>query len=232
MNSLASSASSGSSSTMLSVSVPNSARGPRRAPRRRAPETICGSANSSVIALPSAIRSGQNATSTSSPRVGEQLLDAPRSRRGRRCCAAPAAGRRGSAAQRCRAPAGTACGSGLRCSSTGVPIDHDHVLGRADVAGSVLAPSDPAASASSSALRGAVLEERQPPDVDPIDGRGVDVVDARRAGPGTRRRWPAAARRDRTADDDTSNSNRSAMCCSLASDSTGTLNLSPARPTR
>ena len=47
--------------------------GPRRAAVRA--ETICGSSNSSVIALPSAMRSGQNATSMSMPSAGDHLFD-------------------------------------------------------------------------------------------------------------------------------------------------------------
>jgi hypothetical protein len=67
VNSLASSASSGSSGTMLWVSSPN-----RRAARSRTAslraDTIWGSEYSSAIAWPSAIRSGQKATSTATSR--------------------------------------------------------------------------------------------------------------------------------------------------------------------
>ena len=66
MNSLASSASSGDITTILLVSLLNSADA-RFAPVGVREETICGSSNSSVIALPSAIRSGQKATSTCRP---------------------------------------------------------------------------------------------------------------------------------------------------------------------
>ena len=66
VNSLASSASSGSSGTIVSVRCRNSASARASAPGVRA-ATICGSVNSSVIARPSAIRSGQNATSTARP---------------------------------------------------------------------------------------------------------------------------------------------------------------------
>ena len=66
VNSLASSASSGDITTSLLVSLPNSADA-RFVPVGVRDETICGSSNSSVIALPSAIRSGQNATSICSP---------------------------------------------------------------------------------------------------------------------------------------------------------------------
>ncbi len=66
VNSLASSASSGDITTRLPVSLPKS-RDARSVPVAVRAETICGSSNSSVIALPSAIRSGQNATSISSP---------------------------------------------------------------------------------------------------------------------------------------------------------------------
>jgi hypothetical protein len=67
VNSLASSASSGESGTSLSVSMLNSLLA-RSWPRAVRLDTICGSSNSSVIALPSAIRSGQNATSIATPR--------------------------------------------------------------------------------------------------------------------------------------------------------------------
>ena len=76
MKSLASSASSGWSSTTVSVRRPNSAAARFRAPSVRA-ATICGSVNSSVMACPSAMRSGQKATSTPSSRR-EQVLDAAR----------------------------------------------------------------------------------------------------------------------------------------------------------
>ena len=68
VNSLASSASSGVSATMRIVSRPNNADARSRPSGERA-DTIWGSSNSSVIALPSAIRSGQNATSTWTPRA-------------------------------------------------------------------------------------------------------------------------------------------------------------------
>ena len=68
MNSFASSASSGVITTILLVSLSNSADA-RFAPCAVRDETTCGSSNSSVMALPSAIRSGQNATSISSPRL-------------------------------------------------------------------------------------------------------------------------------------------------------------------
>ena len=52
--------------TSWPVSRRNSALA-RSAPRAVRAETICGSSNSSVIALPSAMRSGQKATSMSMP---------------------------------------------------------------------------------------------------------------------------------------------------------------------
>ena len=67
MNSLASSASSGSSSTISWARLRNSLPA-RSSARDERDATICGSSNSSTIALPSAMRSGQNATSMSRPR--------------------------------------------------------------------------------------------------------------------------------------------------------------------
>ena len=67
MNSLASSASSGSRWTIDPVRWPKSSAAPSR-PFADRDDTIWGSENSSSIALPSAIRSGQKATSTATPR--------------------------------------------------------------------------------------------------------------------------------------------------------------------
>jgi hypothetical protein len=66
VNSFASSASSGVIGTSVGVSVRNRALA-RPRPRGVRLDTIWGSSNSSVIALPSAIRSGQNATSICAP---------------------------------------------------------------------------------------------------------------------------------------------------------------------
>ncbi len=67
MNSFASSASSGLIGTSVGVSRENSLLA-RSRPRALRLDTIWGSSNSSVMALPSAMRSGQNATSISAPR--------------------------------------------------------------------------------------------------------------------------------------------------------------------
>ncbi len=66
VKSFASSASSGLIGTSVEVSRLNRALA-RSIPRSVRLDTICGSSNSSVIAFPSAMRSGQNATSISRP---------------------------------------------------------------------------------------------------------------------------------------------------------------------
>ncbi len=57
----------------------------------------------------------------------------------------------------------TACGLGLRCSSTGVPTTTTTASAREMTAGSALAESSPSASACSQDRLGAVLLEGQPP---------------------------------------------------------------------
>ena len=105
---------------------------------------ICGSSKSSVIACPSAIRSGQNVTSTSSPRAASSRSTAavtPGNTVLRRTISWPS---RKWSPQASRARV-TAPGSGLRCSSTGVPITITTASLPAITAGSVVATSDPSA---------------------------------------------------------------------------------------
>ena len=73
------------------------------------PDTICGSEYSSVKALPSAMRSGQKATSTGA-KVGDEILHQARSLPGRPCCAGRGAGRREGGGRGRRSASGTACG--------------------------------------------------------------------------------------------------------------------------
>ena len=87
-------------------------RRPAPGPAGCGPDTICGSANSSVIALPSAIRSGQNATSISTPEPGDHPLDQRRHPGEDRASAAPAAARRAGTARSRRGPAGSPSGPG------------------------------------------------------------------------------------------------------------------------
>ena len=137
--------------------------------------TICGSSKSSIIALPSAMRSGQNATSTSSPRratrrstmavtPGYTVLRSTRSWPSTRLAAI-------SSIAAC-----TAWRSGFRCSSIGVPITMIDVLG-------VVAPTWPRSSPAAArrrARRGA--PRRRParrtgarPSLTRATERGVDV---------------------------------------------------------
>ena len=147
MNSFASSASSGDSSTTLSVSSEKSLTA-RSIPCGERAETICGSSKSSVIALPSAIRSGQNATSIDTPRPtiifstsavtpGKTVERSTSSWPSRMYCEQPASA------------FGIAVWLGLRCSSTGVPITTTTFSAVPTMAGSVEAVSRPAATARS-----------------------------------------------------------------------------------
>ena len=143
MNSFASSASSGSITTNCSVSSPNSAPA-RFCPRSVREDTICGRVKSSSIALCSAIRSGQNATSRSRPRpamVRSTSAVTPGNTVLRNTSSWPSR-KYGSQSDNAR---GMACGSGLRCSSTGVPITTITFSAVATTAGSVDALISPAA---------------------------------------------------------------------------------------
>ncbi len=148
MNSLASSASSGDSSTTAGVSRPNSAAARLSACGDRA-ETICGRVNSSVIALPSAIRSGQNATGTSAPRpaiIFSTRAVTPGKTVERRTMSCPSR-RYGAQPPSAR---GTAPWSGFRCSSTGVPTTTMTCSAVPTTAGSAEARSRPPATTRSS----------------------------------------------------------------------------------
>ena len=148
MNSFASSASSGDSSTIFSVRCENSARPAPCCPRVR-PETICGRVNSSVIALPSAIRSGQNATSISTPSpatIFSTSAVTPGNTVERSTSSCPS--RRNGA----QPPSafGIAVWFGFRCSSTGVPITTTTCSADPTTDASVVANRRPPATARSS----------------------------------------------------------------------------------
>ena len=148
VNSFASSASSGDSSTMLLVSRPKSFAA-RSIPRGDLAETICGSSNSSVIALPSAIRSGQNATSIATPRptiIFSTSAVTPGNTVDRRISSWPS---RRYAEQPPRA-FGIAVWSGFRCSSTGVPMTTTTCSAEPTIDGSAEARRRPSATTRSS----------------------------------------------------------------------------------
>ena len=127
--------------------------------------------------MPSAIRSGQNATSTSSP----SSLDEPLDQRGDARVHGAAQDEELAVAEvvgdvRRSRPA-RASRSGLRCSSTGVPIDDDDVLGLATEAGSVVACEQTLRRGRVEHLGGPRLDEGHSPPVDLRDGVAVDVVE-------------------------------------------------------
>src|SRR5215468_8273918 len=149
VNSFASSASSGVIGTTVGVRLRNRALA-RSRPRAVRLDTIWGSSNSSVIALPSAMRSGQNATSMSTPSPatifstravtpGYTVLRRIRIWPGAKC-----------GAQSCIA-FGMADWSGSRFSPTGVPMTTITCSPVPTIAGSVAATRVPAATARSNA---------------------------------------------------------------------------------
>src|SRR5215831_4003236 len=147
VNSFASSASSGVIGTSVGVSLRNS-RLARSRPRALRLDTIWGSSNSSLIARPSAMRSGQNATSMSTPRLATIFSTravTPGYTVLRRIRIWPAAK---CAAQPCMA-FGMADWSGSRFSPTGVPMTTITCSPVPTIAGSVEATRLPAAIARS-----------------------------------------------------------------------------------
>ena len=146
-------------------------------PRGDRAETICGSSNSSVIALPSAIRSGQNATSIDTPRptiIFSTRAVTPGKTVDRRISSWPS--RRYGA----QPPSafGIAVWSGFRCSSTGVPMTTTTCSAEPTIDGSAEAWSRPSATTRSSTSARAGLVERQLAGVHRGDGGLAHVVDA------------------------------------------------------
>jgi len=139
-------------------------------------EMIWGSSNSSVMALPSAIRSGQNATSMLTPRAAiifSTRAVTPGKTVERRMRSWPS---RSQGAQPPRAR-GIAVWSGLRCSSTGGAEDDDDVLGGGDGGGVGGGGQAAVGDGGGQDGAGAGLVEGQPPGVDEVDGGLADVVD-------------------------------------------------------
>ena len=121
-----------------------SARSPARSVRAA---TICGRSNSSVMARPSAMRSGQNATSRFNPlpaSIRSVSAVTPGCTVLRRIISWPW---RRYSTQRSIA-FGTAPRSGLRCSSTGVPTITTIVSALRTLAGSVVARRRPSRTAA------------------------------------------------------------------------------------
>jgi hypothetical protein len=128
----------------LPVSLPNSADA-RFVPAGVRAETICGSSNSSVIALPSAIRSGQKATSISRPSlviIFSTSAVTPGNTVLRRTSNCPSLR---NSEQPPSALVMAIC-LGFRCSSTGVPMTTITCSAVATIAGSADASRRPAPS--------------------------------------------------------------------------------------
>ena len=177
VKSLASSASFGRRPDRLAASMPKSASA-RSPPRSSSAPTIWGSEWSSSRAWPSAIRSGQKATSTPAA-AGLQVLGHVAGRAG----IDGAAQDDERAVRRCGAIWSTAFSNtvidGPRNSSTGVPITTTRLVGPLDDR-AVGAESRAGRSARTLAeeLVGAGLEERHLARGDPVERGLADVVDA------------------------------------------------------
>ena len=145
-------------------------------------ETICGSSNSSVIALPSAIRSGQNATPIDTPRPaiifstsavtpGKTVERSTSSWPSRRYDEQVLEGLRDRRLVR------------VQVLIDGRADDHDHVLGRADHGRVGRGPQPTGGDGALKQRRGPALVERQLARVHALDGRLAHVVDGHPGAP-------------------------------------------------
>ena len=145
-------------------------------------DTICGSSNSSVIARPSAIRSGQNARSTPS-RVPKQLLDAPGHAREHRAAQHHELAR-AEVVHELPDGAGHCLGIRAEVLVDGSPHHHDHDLGTLDHRHVVVGHEGARGQCPGQVLVDARLEERRDAGADGRHRLVVDVVDRHLQPPG------------------------------------------------